>query len=163
MNKEITSQIKKTGLIASAYGGLFGFISDILNPIAPFSSYLFYISLFLIVVILLIIFFKPSLQEKISPLLIISICLFIVSGSLFALQENTNTNSKEYGVLANQIPALKTLQSSLGVIEEDVELIIKSSENLDQTTARSDEVVKKVEINTKKNIETTKEVAEVVE
>ena len=60
------------------------------------------------------------------------VTLFILSGVLFALQENTNTDSKEYGVLASQIPALKTLQSSLGVIQEDAALINISTENIDK-------------------------------
>ena len=82
---------------------------------------------------------KTSLQEKIAPIFTLLITLFILSGVLFALQENTNTDSKEYGVLASQIPALKTLQSSLGVIQEDVALIKKSTKNIDKTTARTEE------------------------
>ena len=80
---------------------------------------------------------KTSLQEKIAPIFTLLITLFILSGVLFALQENTNTDSKEYGVLASQIPALKTLQSSLGVIQEDVALINKSTKNIYKTLLKN--------------------------
>ena len=137
MKQAIFNQFKKTGLISAV--GLFGFVTDILNPLAPFSSYLFFISAFLIVLIIIIMLVKTSLQEKIAPIFTLLITLFILSGVLFALQENTNTDSKEYGVLASQIPALKTLQSSLGVIQEDVALIKKNTKNIDKTTSRTEE------------------------
>ena len=137
MKQAIFNQFKKTGLISAV--GLFGFVTDILNPLAPFSSYLFFISAFLIIFILIMMLVKASIQEKMAPTLLVLIVLFIISGVLFALQENTNTDSKEYGVLASQIPALKTLQSSLGVIQEDVALIKKSTKNIDKTTARTEE------------------------
>ena len=140
MKQAIFNQFKKTGLISAV--GLFGFVTDILNPLAPFSSYLFFISAFLIIFILIMMLVKASIQEKMAPTLLVLIVLFIISGVLFALQENTNTDSKEYGVLASQIPALKTLQSSLGVIQEDVALINKSTKNIYKTTAPTDEVIK---------------------
>jgi len=127
----IFNQLKKTPLVPAVIG-VFGFISDILTPLAPFSGYLFFISAFLIVIIIIIMLVKTSLQEKIVPIFMVLVTLFILSGVLFALQENTNTDSKEYGVLASQIPALKTLQSSLGVIQEDVALINISTENIDK-------------------------------
>ena len=127
----IFNQLKKTPLVPAVIG-VFGFISDILTPLAPFSGYLFFISAFLIVIIIIIMLVKTSLQEKIAPIFMVLVTLFILSGVLFALQENTNTDSKEYGVLASQIPALKTLQSSLGVIQEDVALINISTENIDK-------------------------------
>ena len=134
----IFNQLKKTPLVPAVIG-VFGFISDILTPLAPFSGYLFFISAFLIVIIIIIMLVKTSLQEKIAPIFMVLVTLFILSGVLFTLQENTNTDSKEYGVLASQIPALKTLQSSLGVIQEDVALIKKSTKNIDKTTARTEE------------------------
>jgi len=137
MKQAIFNQFKKTGLISAV--GLFGFVTDILNPLAPFSSYLFFISAFLIIFILIMMLVKATIQEKMAPTLLVLIVLFIISGVLFALQENTNTDSKEYGVLASQIPALKTLQSSLGVIQEDVALIKKSTINIHKTTARTEE------------------------
>ena len=138
MKSVIFNQLKNTPLVPAVIG-LFGFISDFLTPLAPFSSYLFFISAFLIVLIIIIMLVKTSLQEKIAPIFTLLITLFILSGVLFALQENTNTDSKEYGVLASQIPALKTLQSSLGVIQEDVALIKKSTKNIDKMTTRTEE------------------------
>ena len=162
MKQAIFNQFKKTGLISAV--GLFGFVTDILNPLAPFSSYLFFISAFLIIFILIMMLVKASIQEKMTPTLLVLIVLFIISGVLFALQENTNTDSKEYGVLASQIPALKTLQSSLGVIQEDVALINKSTKNIYKTTDPTDKVIKQGEIGSDLGkTEATKKVIEIVE
>ena len=159
MKTLITNQFKKTGLKASGYMGLFGFISDILQPIAPFSGYLFFISAFMVVFILIVMSVRSTLQEKIAPALVISITLFIVSGLFFALQGGTEKDSKDYGVLASQIPAIKIYQSFLGLIQEDVAEIRISTENIDKTTARTEQV----EINTKENTEATKKVTEAFE
>ena len=163
MKKLLANQFRKTGAVAGGYMGLFGFIADILSPIAPFSGYLFFASAFMVVFILIVMVVKSALQEKIAPALIFSITLFIVSGLFFALQGGAEKDSKDYGVLASQIPAIKTLQSSLGLIQEDVAAIRISTENIDQTTARTEEVVKQVEINTKENTEATKKVTEAFE
>ena len=83
--------------------------------------------------------FRKDLQEKIAPIFTIFLTLSILSGCLFALQENTNLDSKEYGILASQIPALKSLQSSLGVIQDDDSLIKKNTKNIDKTFSRTNE------------------------
>ena len=44
MKALLASQFRKTGAVAGGYMGLFGFIADILSPIAPFSNYLFFVS-----------------------------------------------------------------------------------------------------------------------
>jgi len=162
MKALLASQFRKTGAVAGGYMGLFGFIADILSPIAPFSNYLFFASAFMVVFILIIMVIKSTLQEKMAPALVVSITLLVVSGSLYSLQGDPETDSTNYGVLATQIPALQSLQSSLGLIQEDVAAIRESTENIDQTTARTEQVVKQVEINTKENTEATIKVAEAV-
>ena len=134
----IINQIKKTPLIPAVIG-VFGFISDILRPLAPFSIYLFFISIFILIIIITTMLFRKDLQEKIAPIFTIFLTLSILSGCLFALQENTNLDSKEYGILASQIPALKSLQSSLGVIQDDDSLIKKNTKNIDKTFSRTNE------------------------
>ena len=83
-----------------------------------------------------------------------------VSGALYGIQ---GEEEKQSGVLAGQIPGVKTLQASLGLIREDVAAIKKSTENIEKTTARTEEVVKQVEKNTKANTAATKKVAEAVQ
>jgi len=83
-----------------------------------------------------------------------------VSGSLYGIQ---GEEEKQSGILAGQIPGVKTLQASLGLIREDVAVIKKSTENIEKTTARTEQVVKQVEKNTKENTEATKKVAEAVQ
>jgi len=159
MKTIITSQFKQIGLRSSVYMGLVGFFSDILSPIAPFSSYLFFISAFMVVFILIVMVVKSTLQEKMAPALIVSITLFIVSGLFFVLQVYIEKDSKEYGVLASQIPAFKTYQSFLRLIQEDVSEIIKSTENIDKETTLTEQV----EINTEENTEVTKKVGTAID
>jgi hypothetical protein len=156
----ILKQFKKTGAIAGGVSTVFGLISDLLHPIAPFSSYLFFASAFSIVVIFITMRVKSTLQEKVAPALVVSIALMIFSGALFGYQ---GTEDEKSGVLASKIPALQKLQSSLGVIQEDIAAIKKSAENIEKTTARTEKVIKQVEKNTKENTEATRKVAEAVQ
>lgn len=160
MKKLILQQFKKTGAIAGGVSTVFGLISDLLHPIAPFSSYLFFASAFSIVVIFITMSVKSTLQEKVAPALVVSIALMIFSGALFGFQGKEDEKS---GVLASKIPALQKLQSSLGVIQEDIAAIKKSAENIEKTTARTEKVIEQVEKNTKENAEATSKVAEAVQ
>ena len=82
---------------------------------------------------------KKNYQERIAPVLTIFLTLSLLSGVLFSLQQNTNIESKEYGVLASQIPAFKSLQSSLGVIQDEVSLIKKNTNYQDKKSSRTKE------------------------
>jgi glucan phosphoethanolaminetransferase (alkaline phosphatase superfamily) len=134
----IINQLKKTPLIPAVIG-IFGFISDLLTPLAPFSIYLFFISTFVLIILISIMLVKKHYQERIAPVLTIFLTLSLLSGVLFSLQQNTNIESKEYGVLASQIPALKSLQSSLGVIQDEVSLIKKNTNYQDKKSNRTNE------------------------
>ena len=134
----IINQLKKTPLIPAVIG-IFGFISDLLTPLAPFSIYLFFISTFILVFLISIMLVKKNYQERIAPVLTIFLTLSLLSGVLFSLQQNTNIESKEYGVLASQIPAFKSLQSSLGVIQDEVSLIKKNTNYQDKKSSRTKE------------------------
>ena len=123
MKKLLVKQFRQTGKFAGGTWGLFGLIADILSPIAPFISYLFFASAFMVPFILIIMVVKSTLQEKLAPALVISITLLVVSGALYAVQDEPEIGSTNYGVLASQIPSIKTLQSSLGLIQEDVAAI----------------------------------------
>jgi antitoxin component YwqK of YwqJK toxin-antitoxin module len=136
-----------------------GLISDLMQPLAPFSSYLFLVSALAALFLIIIIFAKATVNISLIWACILAVASAVISGGITILQ----TDSKDYGVLASQIAAIKTLQSSLGIIQEDVAAIRISTENIDQTTARTEEIVKKVEINTQENTAATNKVAEAVE
>ena len=84
----IINQLKKTPLIPAVIG-IFGFISDLLTPLAPFSIYLFFISTFILVILISIMLVKKKYQESIAPVLTIFLTLSLLSGVLFSLQEKT--------------------------------------------------------------------------
>ena len=80
---------------------------------------------------------KISGEDSSSSYFFLTLSLIFVD--LFSLQQNTNIESKEYGVLASQIPALKSLQSSLGVIQDEVSLIKKNTNYQDKKSNRTNE------------------------
>ena len=152
--------IKKSGPLFGVIGAVGGFVADVLQPIAPFSSYLFFAAAFSTVAVLLTMIVNSSLRTKVAPAFMFSIIMMAVSGALYGIQSE---EEKQSGVLAGQIPGVKTLQASLGLIREDVAAIKKSTENIEKTTARTEQVVKQVEKNTKANTAATKKVAEAVQ
>ena len=160
MKKLFASQLKKSGAIAGGIGTAVGLISDLLNPIGPFISYLFFAATISTVIILIFMVAKSSLREKAAPVLVISIGVIITSGALYGLQ---GTEEENPGVFASNFPAFQTLQSSLGIIQEDISEIKQSTKNIEKTTARTAKIVKQVEQNTKETTAATKRVAEAVE
>ena len=108
---------KQANLIFVVVGTATGFISDVLQPLAPFSSYLFFASALASLCILITLRVKKSLRSKIIPSFLISLSLMVVSGSIYLLHTD---KTKESGVLANAIPVIKGLQSSMGIIQKDI-------------------------------------------
>tara|TARA_B100000315_G_scaffold200855_1_gene193164 strand:- start:484 stop:2133 length:1650 start_codon:yes stop_codon:yes gene_type:complete len=156
MKKEIGEHIKKAGPVFGTVGAAGGFIADVLQPIAPFSSYLFFASATTSVGILVILVVKAALRTKILPAFFISISLMVVSGSMYFLQKD---ETRQSGVLANAIPGIKGLQSAMGIMQKDISEIKESTKRIEESSARTAETVKVVEEITKETAEATKKIA----
>jgi len=156
MKNEINEQLKKVGPLFGTVGAVGGFIGDVLQPIAPFSSYLFFASATTSVGILVILVVKAALRTKILPAFFISISLMVVSGSMYLLQKD---ETRQSGVLANAIPGIKGLQSAMGIMQKDISEIKESTKRIEESSASTAETVKVVEKNTKETAEATKKIA----
>lgn len=153
-------QLKKSIPLFGFIGTMGGFVADVLQPIAPFSSYIFFATAFSSVTVGIAVLMKASLRTNGIPALIFSISMMICSGLLYASQDESKEKS---GVLASVIPGLSKLQSSLGILHEDLETIKKSTKKIEETTTQTAEMVKRVEENTEKTVRETQKVSEAVQ
>lgn len=101
-----------------------GFISDVCQPLAPFSKYLLGVSVIILIILLIAYFITslPKIKENILPIMLFSIFSILVNGGMFALQ-NTSDKSENNGFMAGNISFLENMQNSLGIIQKDVEQI----------------------------------------
>ena len=65
MKRLLIDNIKKTGTIFAIFGMVAGTISDILQPLFPFVSYIFFAATFSSILLLLTLVLLKSLQTKI--------------------------------------------------------------------------------------------------
>ena len=118
-----------------------GFVTDVLQPIAPFSSYIFYASTVATLIIFLTFLFKSTLREKLSDSLVLALSIMIVTGTISLLQKYSDNNKK--GVLANNFKIFEKFQNQLGFIETQIsEVKDISIENLDESKKLSEQIEK---------------------
>ena len=161
VSKKIVQTFGTLGLIA-------GIISDVLQPLAPFTSYLFFASAIFFVLLLFTYLFFKRLRIKVLTSLTIAIIILFFSGAFYILQNITN--SKDSGILSN-IKTVEDLQvnlgfidKSLGEIKEDTTIIkedtkiIKEVTNFIMSKLKSIEEMSKLKsIEEKKKTEEAKE------
>ena len=84
-----------------------GFITDVLQPIAPFSSYIFYASSVATLIIFFAFLFKSTLREKLSNSLTLALSVMIITGIISLVQKFSDNDKK--GILASNIPGISKL------------------------------------------------------
>ena len=116
-----------------------GFVTDVLQPIAPFSSYIFYASTVATLIIFLTFLFKSTLREKLSNSLVLALSIMVMTGIISLLQKYSDNDKK--GILANNFKAFEKFQNQLGIIETQI-LEVKdiSIENLEETKKLSKQI-----------------------
>ena len=129
---------KKIVQIFGTFGLIAGIISDVLQPLAPFTSYLFFASAIFFVLLLFTYLFFKRLRIKVLTSLTISIIILFFSGTFYILQNITN--SKDSGILSN-IKTVEDLQvnlgfidKSLGEIKEDTTIIKEDTKIIKEVT-----------------------------
>ena len=116
-----------------------GFVTDVLQPIAPFSSYIFYVSSVATLIIFLAFLFKSTLREKLSNSLVLALSVMIITGAISLLQKYSDNDKK--GVLANNFKVFEKFQNQLGIIETQIsEVKDISTENLEETKKLSKQI-----------------------
>jgi len=129
---------KKIVQIFGAFGLITGIISDVLQPLAPFTSYLFFASAIFFVLLLFTYLFFKRLRIKVLTSLTITIIILFFSGAFYILQNITNF--KDSGILSN-IKTVEDLQvnlgfidKSLGEIKEDTTIIKEDTKIIKEVT-----------------------------
>ena len=150
---------KKIVQIFGTFGLITGIISDVLQPLAPFTSYLFFASAIFFVLLLFTYLFFKRLRIKVLTSLTITIIILFFSGSFYILQNITN--SKDSGILSN-IKTVENLQVNLGLIDKSLGEIKEDTTTIKEDTKIIKEVTNFI-LNKLKNIEEKKKVEEVKE
>jgi len=119
-------------------GALGGFISDVVQPLAPLSAYVFWISLAASAALAAGWLVLRSLRRRIAPALVLAASFLVFSGALLLFQSK-ETEAK--GVLGSNFPFVAELQQSLGLIRKDLA-------EIKEATRKTAEVVSRVEQNT---------------
>ena len=150
---------KKIVQIFGTFGLITGIISDVLQPLAPFTSYLFFASAIFFVLLLFTYLFFKRLRIKVLTSLTITIIILFFSGTFYILQNITN--SKDSGILSN-IKTVENLQVNLGFIDKNLGEIKEDTTTIKEDTKIIKEVTNFI-LNKLKNIEEKKKVEEVKE
>ena len=150
---------KKIVQIFGTFGLITGIISDVLQPLAPFTSYLFFASAIFFVLLLFTYLFFKRLRIKVLTSLSITIIVLFFSGAFYILQNITN--SKDSGILSN-IKTVENLQVNLGFIDKSLGKIKEDTTTIKEDTKIIKEVTNFI-LNKLKNIEEKKKVEEVKE
>ena len=150
---------KKIVQIFGTFGLVTGIISDVLQPLAPFTSYLFFASAIFFVLFLFTYLFFKRLRIKVLTSLTISIIILFFSGTFYILQNITN--SKDSGILSN-IKTVEDLQVNLGFIDKSLGEIKEDTTTIKEDTKIIREVTNFI-LSKLKIIEEKKEVEEAKE
>lgn len=131
-NRDVFHSVRKTSLVVSGWlctvGGL---VADVLQPVAPFVSYLFFLSLAILVVLAILYAFGK--KDLLGALILAGISC--AATGLFTFLQSGD-EAEERGVVASAIPAVASLQESLGLIEQKLDEIKEDTEAIQASTTR---------------------------
>ena len=131
-----SDSLKSNGKVFVGLSAIGGFVSDVLQPIAPFSEYLLYVSSVLLILTTAMYFTLKSNRQKVSSVLALSLVATVITGSVVGMQGMSDGNN---GVLAEHVPGIDNLQSSLGFVEKDIAEIKKDTSQIKQATTEINE------------------------
>ncbi|MEJ2116970.1 MAG: hypothetical protein P8Y36_03325 [Alphaproteobacteria bacterium] len=151
MSKSTFSNVVRHATVFGPLGAVGGFVSDVLQPLAPFSKYVFFLSLLAVIALVLANIIWRTFRRQLMPPLIAAVAFLVFSGGLMLLQTD---DTQENGVLASYIPAIESLQSSLGVIQKDIAEIKQSTRETAENTARIAETTQTIARSNEKIVDT---------
>lgn len=136
---DVMHQFVQGGRIAGPIAALFGFVGDVLSPLAPINGILFLTSLLLFGFL----GYRCNVQRRLAALdlsrtfpeqaFVFNSFLLSVLGLWFALQ--ATTGAQDRGILAENIPALASFQESILDLRKDVAAVAKTTEAVKEDTA----------------------------
>tara|TARA_A100001388_G_C28766284_1_gene500898 strand:- start:472 stop:2472 length:2001 start_codon:yes stop_codon:yes gene_type:complete len=148
----IRTAISRELIFTLGFSVIASFISDFLQPLANITFYVLILSAVLSALLLLLYLIKKDIRKRFSKFLMASITLMVLSGFLYSVQDESNS---EKGVLAANFPALGNLQKDLGMLEKDIAEIKES-------TLRTEQLVESIAEDSKENIKQTKELTKTI-
>lgn len=155
--KILNAKSKKAIGLLALLASLGSFIADVLQPLAPFSKYIFFLAIFLLIIFRVLNFYKKGIYEKFSFLIIFFWLVAIMSGAVYLAKQNS---FKETGLFAHFFPPIQEAQSDLGILEKDLgdiktttKEIKKETQNI---TKKLENIEKKIDSNEKNKLDQTK-------
>lgn len=133
--KSTTRIIANLGLGATA---MMSFIADFLKPVAPFSLYLL-VGVIITITVSMFARSIPSLNRSISekmpdiwyaPLFV----TLLISSGVLLVSYKMGEESGSGGFLANKFPVIENIQSSLGIINRNLERLNVAAEKIEENT-----------------------------
>jgi hypothetical protein len=135
---ELMHEFVQGGRIAGPIAALFGFVGDVLSPLAPINGSLFLASLLLFGFL----GYRCHVQRRLATLdfsrmlpeqaFVFNSFLLSVLGLWFALQ--ATTGAQDRGILAENIPALASFQELILDLKKDIAAVAKTTEAVKDDT-----------------------------
>jgi len=116
--------------VGGVLSGVFGFIADVLQPVAPFAIYLFITSV-IVLLVSAVCFFK---FKKGFASMVLFGASAVVFGAITLFQHISH--SKDNGAIAKMVPAVSDFQKVLGIVEEKLDGIKEDTKELKATTGQ---------------------------
>ncbi|MBK8456134.1 MAG: methyl-accepting chemotaxis protein [Phyllobacteriaceae bacterium] len=134
----LRASLFRSGRWAGGIAAVGGFVSDVLQPIAPFAAWIAIAAAIAAVLLAVGLLFKAIAADRAGPALVFAVATLAVTGGLWATQRAT---AAENGVFADLIPAIAQIQQSLGIIQQKIE---KIEAKVDDIGAKTDEIAESV-------------------
>lgn len=126
--KQLKQSIYRNGPLLGVISAIGGFIADVLQPIAPFSEYILYLSMGLGILAIGGYLVIARVREQALTLLIFALLACGISGLLLSLQYSEE--AEQQGLLAATIPGIQSLQESLGLMQQDIDHLVTTTDNI---------------------------------
>ncbi|MFL1706745.1 hypothetical protein ACHJH3_07035 [Campylobacter sp. MOP7] len=130
----------KNKIWAGVLATVMGFFSDVCQPLAPFSKYLFFASIIVTCVLFLAYIALSSLRERVLPVIVFSVFSALATGAMYGLQK-IDDQGDEKGFLAAYIPIFEDIQKKLGIISQDISKIKKDTAEIKTSVKTVDEKI----------------------
>jgi hypothetical protein len=122
-------------------GAVGGFVSDVVQPLAPLSAYVFWLSLVATVCLVVGVLLMRAARPRLLPPLVLAGSFLAFSGILMLFQTR---ESEAKGVLASKLPFVAELQDSLGLIRKDIAEIKEATRKTSEAVARVEDSTKSI-------------------
>jgi hypothetical protein len=130
----------KTYAAISVLGTVIGVVSDLLEPIAPFASWVLATSIVCAIILGIASFLVTKWKQELRVALVLSGSLFVVSGWLVYEQGKVQS---QRGIIAEKFDAIQVVQSKLLGLENTIEEVNKGVNQANEKLDNLASVVKK--------------------